>query len=263
MRRRIWYVMRNCRRYYVSGCLWLAAAAVLLTGCGKNGRADDGGRLLAEESFCQQAPLPSYLAATKQMQPVRLPPRSQRLSFGPPTVTFGTFGSQVLPIGRYPVPAGPFGYVLALTKDAEEQVKLGWRIETGLGRIDLDGNVIRELQKMRYEVPELRPSQRIPFGIETPLSAGFYRFSITIDSGIAARQPITFSEFVRVVRPRFAARLRLERRRFRAGDAVLVQLVNHGTTVIGHGLGVGTERFSKGRWVPLGGQSMSGGRRHT
>jgi hypothetical protein len=220
---------------------------VLLSGCGSGSNSPISGTGFSRGEFCRTAVAPNYLLATKQMAPIHRVPKIKPLPYGPQNLVFRLFGSHVLYPARSIWPGGRFGYQLRLPANPLQSVHLGWTVSTVLSSVDRRGSVLRRIEHQDSHIEELRPSHERQFEIRGYLPVGFYRFDITIDP--EDRPSIQFSEYLRVMYPRFDTKLRLSGSRVRAGENIYAQLVNTGTSLIAYGSEYMVQRLDHGRWI--------------
>lgn len=177
------------------------------------------------------------------LPPVRNAPFDGTMPFAPPNVNVygGSLLGEVSP-GRT---SSGFGFS---EENYDGTVRLDWTVTMQMWRLGGRGASLREVDSERLFIGELDAGNQPHISVETLGRHGFYRADVqfTDEDG---RQLAAYSSYVKVMRPFWKARLRVDRRTYRPGQKVLSRLENLGTRTMTYGEEFEVQRLARGKWV--------------
>lgn len=227
----------------------IAIAAVLaLSALGVPGVASAGnspGYVQPVADFCGPRLATNFLRPLEKLLPIKQVPRSGKLPFAPRGLNLVVEG------GRLVVGDGEVGF--GFSDEAVGQVrKLNWTVSAELSRVHSGGRVLKLLRKKKVRIGALRGSHLPSLLFEVAGAPSIYRLDIRIDRIAGSQHLGTYSSYVRVVKPRFDARLLSSARVAQAGKTLSVRLANFGTetvTRINYNRPFSVQRFDGRDWV--------------
>jgi hypothetical protein len=193
--------------------------------------------------------IPNYLVATEKMAPIpRLRAKGARL-FGASRLRLTDVGSRLAAASAV-AGASTFAYRLEATGKDSQAVHPGWKVTQTLYAVDHAGRPRRLIRSQTRQVASVYPGHPVNFNVGPILRPDFYRIDILISAkdGRIRR----FSEYIRAMRPRFKANLRVSDSKFKRGETANIQLVNAGSTPINYGYEYRIEYFENGDWLWVG-----------
>lgn len=218
------------------------------------------------KQFCEGGKVHDYERVLDRMPPVPRVPESESLPFGPRNMSiYSTAFSRVI-VGR-----GGFGYAFVDdTFGVRPEVRLFWDVTTSLSRVDRRGEVLREVDSESQYLGVLKDVSDSSFWLDTPPGPALYRYDIEFRDHRSGEILGSYSEYLRVVRPRYNVRIAPIGRTFAPGQPALARVENPGTTWAFFGLAYAVERYAHGAWEyvpissgevvwPLVGLTMQGG----
>jgi len=235
------FIMRCWRESFKGMAAWsssitalaLSSVAVLVVCPNSNALASAG-----EPSWCAHRVVHDYLAPVRQMKPIRRVPRSGRLPFGPSSLRL------VNRTGPLMVGSGTFGY--ELSTEAAQPLHVDWAILTRISSISHSGHIKRTLITKKSYVRAVRNDSNLRFMFHLPNKPALYRYDIEFQG--RSGKLGSYSEYLRVVPRRAAARIRLSSPTYRAGSEVWFRLENVGTAAISFGELFSIERYNGSAW---------------
>jgi hypothetical protein len=201
--------------------------------------------------FCQGKKVRDYEAPLAHLPQVRHAPENEDLPFGPRNMSIYQSALSRVIVGK-----GGFGYgFFDDTYGIREKVDLDWDVKTTLSRIDRRGQVLRQVDsEEQYFGVVTDIGEEMRFWLDTPAGPALYRYDIEFRDHASGDLLGSYSEYLRVVKPTFHARIAVNRPLFHPGEQAFARIENRGTSWIEFGLPYAVERFEGGRWVdqPLG-----------
>lgn len=241
--------------------LLVCVLAMLLTASGA--RAEETSSF--GKSFCAGVPVHDYERVLDQLPPVSHPPDSRDLPFGPRNMSLYQSALSRVIVGR-----GGFGYrFFDETYGARPEVRLSWDVTTTLSQIDRHGKTVRIVDSESQYLGVVRRVDDLGFFLETPMGPALYRYDIEFRDHGSDAVLGSYSEYLRVVKPRYHVRLALPRQLFAPGETAFARVENRGTEWASFGLAYAVQKFEEGTWRryperstkfwPLVGLNMPGG----
>ncbi len=210
------------------GFLVIPAALILTFAVGQAGGATTEGRgdtTRASEGFCGSRVVKDFLRPLDRMTPIRRVPNSGKIPFAPARLNLEARG------GALVVGGGSVGF--GFSDEAVGQVRhLNWDVSVRLVKVDVRGEAISTLGSKRRRIGSVRGNAIKDLLIEVSGSPAFYRVEIVFRR-IGSRHVLgKFSNYVRVVRPHFDARLLISAPVAHRGELLSARLANFGTETI-------------------------------
>jgi|SRR4249919_3453067 len=210
---------------------WIAvvfAALVVVLGVEQTAGATEGVQrvtLLTVEEFCGSRVAKDYARPLSKMVPIQRIPRSGRLQFAPPGLTLEARGGSIV-VGQ-----GSVGF--GFSDDAVGRVRnLHWDVLMRLVKVDSHGEPLATVDSTRRQIRSVRGAQIKDFLLGVTGAPAFYRIDILFHR-IGSRNLLgKFSNYVRVVRPQFDARLLVSAPVVHRDETISVRLANFGTEPI-------------------------------
>jgi len=225
------------------------AALVVVSGVVQTAGAREGARsvtLLTSEDFCGSRAARDYARPLSQMRPIHRIPSSGKLQFAPPGITLEARG------GRVVVGGGLVGF--GFSDDAVGQVRdLQWDVLLRLVKVNSRGEALVTLESTRRRIGSVRGAQIQDLLLKVTGTPAFYRIDILFRRIGSGNLLGKYSSYLRVVRPRFSARLLVSAPVVHRGERVSTRLANLGTepiSSISPDWGFAVEHFTGDGWVP-------------
>lgn len=200
------------------------------------------------QPFCRGAVLHDYGAILDRMPPVRHPPASEELPFGPRNLNFYPSAFSPVIVGR-----GGYGYGFFDETYRDRTLHLDWDVATRLFAVGGHGKTLRRLSSKEGFLGVVRDIGERSFWLDTPAHPGLFRFEIEFRDAATGQVLGDYSEYLRVVKPTFHARIAVDDRSLRPGSAVYARVENRGSESVSFGEEFGVQRFERGRWRPAPG----------
>jgi hypothetical protein len=209
----------------------------------------------AQEEFCAPRLLVDYAAPLTGLPKVREPPRSGRLTFGPPRLRFQNFNRW--PGQDWRVVLTDESMVYAFWYQAPfwwvGGKRLDWTVDSRLVRVSRGGRDLRLAERGRERIGVVSTqsgggTRYRMFGLDAPDRPGIYRYDLVFrdrHGHLLGR----LHDYYRVVRRNPESRLILDGTTFRRGDLVLGRVENPGTESVSFGAGFEFDRLSGGIWA--------------
>lgn len=197
--------------------------------------------------FCAGKPVHDYQRVFDRMPPAHPPPEGEDLPFGPRNMSIYQSA-----ISRIEVGGGGFGYRFADdTYGLREQVDLSWDVTSTMSRVNARGRLERTIASERQELGVLtaRKIGDVSFWLDVPRGPALYRYDIEFRDHESGRLLGHYWDYLRVVRPRFKARIAVNRKQVHPGGTVYARVENPGTEWVFYGVAYAVQRFADGRWV--------------
>jgi hypothetical protein len=198
-----------------------------------------------ETDFCAPRLARDFLRPLSRLAPIDQVPRSGRLPFAPKGVTLEPRGGQLI------VGGGMIGF--GFSDAATGKVRpLNWNVRVQLYAVDAQGDVIRKVGTKRRNLGALNGNRIKAILFKVPGRPAFYRIDISFRRRGNDRLLGSFSNYVRVVRPWFDARLLIPRAVAKRGELFSARLANFGTeglSSISHDWRFTVERLIDQEWV--------------
>jgi hypothetical protein len=211
--------------------------------------------------WCKGTPVHDYRAPLEALPPVRRPP--EKLPFGPHKLNLYDFSFPVI------VGEGSVGFGFYDEAFPHRTLHLNWEITVRVSRVNSLGEVLRMVEERTLRLEEVSHPDEIDLRLRVPAGPALYRYDLEFDDLQSGELLGSYSEYLRVVRRTFHARIAANRPAFRPGQTAYARVENPGTEGIFFGLDYDVQRFGAGRWVhyPSGhsagslliGLSMGGG----
>lgn len=177
-----------------------------------------------------------------QLSPVREVPESGDLPFGPKTVSLGSYGGHVLPVGE------SFGYEL-WSENYVGRTPLHWKLTAQIFVVSRSGKIGREVDREEIEVRTISSGDDIALYLNPARQPGFYRYDLSI-SDEDGRVLGKYNEYLKVFAKEYwKVRLGLSRQTVRPGQRILSRVENLGTTTVHYGEEFSVQRFDENDWI--------------
>jgi hypothetical protein len=195
----------------------------------------------ADPAFCSPKQ-PARDFGLSQLPPVLEVPPSGQLPFARPNVN--VYGSE----SHVVTGASSFGYGFS-EENFEGTVRLEWTVTAQMWLLGRRGAPVREVDSETLYIGELDAGEQPHIYVDTLARRGFYRadFQFADKDG---RRLGAYSAYIKVARPFWKARLKLDRRSYEPGDRVYSRAANLGTRTITYGEDFAVQRREGERWVP-------------
>ncbi len=229
-------------------CAWVASAFCFVTSSQASKVSDP--RL----GFCGKALSHDYREPLHGMPSVRHAPKSGKLPFGPRGLSFYALGSG-LRVGQ-----GKIGFAFSDTA-IDQPRRLNWLIKSELTRVDSMGRSKGLLASKTSYIGTQKFDQIKTQAFVVTGKPSFYRVDIVIgrrSGAILGR----YSEYFRVVRPRFQAQLAISDESAAPGVTVYARVENLGTEPIVPSSRTMVERYDGAIWIEESALSVPGLRSH-
>lgn len=215
------------------------AVAAMAAGAG-DARAYDP-FTLGNPAFCEpKEPVRDF--GFSRLPPVRTVPVDGQLPFARPNVNIYGSSPRVVLDRR-----GSIGYGFS-EENFSGTVRLDWTVTAQMWLLGRRGKPVREVDAETLVIGELDAGDQPHISTETLGRRGFYRFDIQFTDR-DGNQLGAYSAYVRVARSFWKARLKLDRRIYRAGRRVFARLENLGTRTMTYGEFYAVQRRVRGGWV--------------
>lgn len=180
---------------------------------------------IASTGFCAPRVARDFLRPLAKMPPIHRVPDSGRLSFAPRGLTLEARGGSLV------VGGGRVGF--GFSDEAVGQIRhLDWVVSARLARVNSNGRVVAGLGSKRRRIGSIPGDAIKDLLFPVRRSPAFYRIDIRFQPAGSTRILGEFANYVRVLPPRFDARLLLSRPVAHPGEVISVRLANFGTETI-------------------------------
>jgi hypothetical protein len=205
--------------------------------------------------WCKGAPVHDYRAPLKSLPQVQHPP--EQLPFGPPKLSLYDPSFPVI------VGEGGFGYGFFDETYRDRTLHLNWELTARVSRINNRGESMQTVKTRTLRLEEVSRPGEIDLRLRVPAGPALYRYDLEFHDLQSGELLGSYSEYLRVVRRTFHARIAVNRPAFRPGQTAYARVENPGTEGIFFGLDYDVQRFDSGRWVhypsgPSGGWLLIG-----
>ncbi len=231
-----------------SGFMSLSAALIFIFTVAQAGGVTGSGASAAtraSESFCGSRVAKDYLRPLGRMTPIRRVPRSGRIPFAPARLNLEARG------GTLVVDGGFVGF--RFNDEAVGQVRhLNWDVSVRLVKVDARGEVVATIRSKRRRIGSVRGSAIKDLLIRVAGSPAYYRVDIVFRRIGSQHILGEFSNYVRVVRSHFDARLLISAPVANRGELISARLANFGTekiSSISPDWRFAVQRFDGEEWV--------------
>lgn len=195
----------------------------------------------ADPDFCSPKQ-PARDFGLSRLPPVREVPRSGQLPFARPNVNVSGSESHVV------TESSSFGYGFS-EENFDGTVRLEWTVTAQMWLLGHRGAPVREVDSETLYIGELDAGEQPHIYVDTLGRRGFYRADFQFADGDGRRLG-AYSAYVKVVRPFWKAKLKLDRRVYEPGDRVYSRAANLGTQTMTYGEIFAVQRREGGSWVP-------------
>lgn len=185
-----------------------------------------------------------FLAPLSKMTPIHSVPSSGKLPFGPAGMNLRS-GNQLV------VGSGSAGYWFS-DEAFEQQRNLQWRVEVSLSTVDRSGRIRSKVAIQTRRLGIVEGNSIKGFWFDLPGSPAFYRVDLSIRKLKTNHLLGTFSEYVRVMRPRTDLQVKVDRPTVAPGQTARARIINLGTVRLeaaSYVFGFKVRRFDGSRWV--------------
>lgn len=199
--------------------------------------------------FCKGQKVHDYERILDRMPPVRRPPLERDLPFGPRNMSIYQSALSRVVVGR-----GGFGYAFFdETFGIRKEVRLFWDVTATLSRIDRRGRILRQIASTSQSFGVVQQIDDLSFWLDAPQGPALHRYDIEFRSSRSGDLLGRYSEYLRVVKPRFRVGIAIHRKILRPGGLALARVENRGTVWSSFGLPYSVQRYEEGSWtgVPL------------
>jgi len=197
--------------------------------------------------FCKGQQVRDYEGPLDRLPAVRHVHSNEDLPFGPRNMSIYQSAFSPLIVGE-----GGFGYrFFDDTYGTRKAVHLDWDVTTTLSRIDRRGEVVRQIASEQQYFGVVTKIDEMTFWLDTPAGPrpALYRYDIEFDDHSSGEVLGRYSEYLRVVRPTFHARIAVDHDRVRPGERVFARIENRGTSGVSFGLEYEVQKLEGGRWT--------------
>lgn len=188
-----------------------------------------------------------FLKPLRKMTPIKEPPPSGKLPFGPEGMNLEASDRELL------VGGGLAGF--NLSDDAIGQIRhLNWIVETELARVNANGRILSSLGVKRRRLGSIEGNRIDGLRYRVSGDPAFYRADIRFFRRGTGRLLAEYSTYARAVRPKVDLRVIVETPSVLPGDLATAKLVNMGTLPIvsrPYDYGFEVEALSGGQWIPV------------
>lgn len=242
----------------ISCAVTVGICAVLIAGA----TSAQGASPTSVGKFCAGGIAHDYARPLKRLPMGHRLPVSGRTSFGPDWLRVQKYPLSASPKYRDPYfgnvllsGASKFGYVLRNQGSANGGVELGWEVTAQMFVMSRSGMRGREIARGRFRIGRIGRELWRKLTLNTLRRPGLYRFDIRFKDG-AGRMLGKFRENLRVVRPRYKARLVVSDSVLHRGESADLRIDNIGTRFItfdeAFNVGFRLQRFEAARgWVEV------------
>jgi hypothetical protein len=197
----------------------IIASLLMLSVLGIPGVASAADSAESESGFCGPRLATNFLRPLEKLLPIRQVPQSGRLAFAPKALKLEVIG------GDLAVGGGEIGF--GFSDEAVGQVRtLNWVVSAELSKVGSAGAGRRS--KRRVRLGALRGNRIPSLLFKVPGAPAIYRVDIRIARAGSNHVLGEFSNYVRVVKPRFDAKLLSSSRVVYGGERLSTRLANFG-----------------------------------
>jgi hypothetical protein len=213
------------------------------------------------DEFCAGGIVRDYARPLKRLPKIHVLPASGALPFGPDWLHVEKYPMPVM--GGYRDPyfghvllpgANKFGYVLQDQGNASIGVELDWTVTARMLVTTRSGLIGREVALQRFQIGNVGRGYWRRLVVSALRRPGLYRFDIQFRTRFG-RILGRFQEYLRVVHPRYEARLVIDNPILRRGESAAIRIDNVGTKSItfeeGFSFGFRLQRFDGLNWVEV------------
>lgn len=227
---------------------WVAAFAcvicllVLARGSAQAGFND------GSSSFCNRQVVKDYQQSLRRMPFIPSPPASGQLPFAPKATFF-----ELLP-GDFLVTLGETvqraGFAFSVPSGSSRTFHLNWIVEANLVQIDRYGDErqIKRFKTLRLGALTDSALDQIEESVSLRSRPAYYRFEVVFSRPNGKRLG-RYGQYIRVVRPKFAARLSADLDSLRAGESLTFRIENFGTERVSYSPSFSLEYLRGSTWV--------------
>jgi hypothetical protein len=208
------------------------------------------------KAWCKGSPVRDYRAPLDALPTVQHPP--EQLPFGPRNLNLYARSFSPVIVGE-----GGFGYGFFDETYRNRTLRLNWEMTARISRVNNRGEVLRMVKKRTLRLEEVSHPDEIDLWLKVPAGPALYRYDLEFHDLQSGELLGSYSEYLRVVRRGFHARIAVNRRTFRPGQTAYARVENPGTEGVFFGVDYDVQRFESGRWVhdpagPSGGWILIG-----
>jgi len=195
------------------------------------------------KSWCKGVSVHDYRAPLDALSPVQHPP--EQLPFGPHKLNLYSTAFSPVIVGK-----GGFGYGFFDETYRHRTLHLNWEVSARLSRIDRRGEPVQVVRTRTLRLADISdPAEEIDLWLRVPAGPALYRYDLEFHDLQSGELLGSYSEYLRVVRRTFHARIAVNRPSFHPGQTAYARVENPGTEGIFFGLDYDVQRFNAGRWV--------------
>jgi hypothetical protein len=230
------------------GLLLILAALIFALAVGPAGGAPEGGGSAGGRGggeFCGPRLAKDYARPLTRMTPINRVPRSGKIPFAPAGLNLETRGGPLV------VDGGPVGF--GFSDEAVGQIRhLNWDVSVELVKVNRRGESLATLGSRRKQIGSVRGNAIRDVLIGVAADPAYYRVDIAFRR-IGSRHVLgQFSNYVRVVRSHFDARLLVSAPVVHRSGQIFARLANFGTETVSSASPdwrFSVQRFDDERWV--------------
>lgn len=219
-----------------------AVACVLGTVCGP---AEAG---FSSSSFCDRQAVKDYQAPFRRMPSIPSPPASGQLPFAPKGTFFELIpDSPLVPLGES---LGRVGFAFGVPSGSLRTFHLDWIVQARLVRIARNGDEGQSTKFKTLRLGTLTHSAFDQIGQSLLLASrpAYYRLEVVFNRSNGKRLG-RYGQYIRVLRPKFAARLGVDQNSLQAGESLTFRVENLGTERVSYPPEFSFESLQGGTWI--------------
>ena len=232
---------RTWHLWFPGPCLFCAAALALcmVLPVGAGNASTQSGINACE----QRVQIKDYLAHVKKVAPVRSVPESGKLPFAPRGVSLQRLGNGPN------VGATTLGFAL-YDEAINWPRRLNWVIKATLVKVNTNGKVLKFVERKTERIGTSKLEDEAITGQRFDVSGNpaYYRVNLDFEN-FRGRKLGSYSEYFRVMKPRYRAVMTLSDEEVRPGQTIRARIENLGTELILAEVNVAIERHDGTQWT--------------
>jgi hypothetical protein len=195
------------------------------------------------KSWCKGTSVHDYRGPLNALPPVQHPP--EQLPFGPPKLNLYSTAFSPVIVGE-----GGFGYGFFDETYRDRTLHLNWELTARVSRISSRGETLRTVRSRTVRVTDTSNPDEIDLWLRVPADPALYRYDLEFHDLQSGELLGTYSEYLRVVRRTFHARIAVNHKAFHPGQDAFARIENRGSEWVEFGVSYDVQRFEGGHWGP-------------